>query len=56
MCDTHKECGVEYDIADDFNGPKIYTPSHCIKSFDYNRPKQMSPYVAMIGTQTNVTD
>ena len=56
LCDDRGGCGVDYNIAEDYHGPKIYTPSHCIKSFDYDRPKQVSPYVAIIGTQTNITD
>jgi len=55
-CDDKGGCGLDYDIAYDYHGPKIFAPSHCIKSFDYNRPKQVSPYVAIIGTQTNITD
>ena len=50
-----KEETGTYDVGYDKKGPQFYAPSHCLKTFDWNRPKRSSPIIAIIGTETNLT-
>ena len=52
----HDHIPEDYDVAYDWRGPQFYAPSHCLKTFDFNRPKVSSPLIAVIGNQTNITD
>lgn len=54
--DDREKLPQDYDAGRDYHGPKVFSPTHCIKTFDFNRPKQMAPYIAIIGTQSNITD
>ena len=48
--DNHYDDPYLYDAGYDYYGPQIWAPGHCIKQFDFNSPKQASPYIAIIGT------
>jgi len=47
-----------YQMSYDTKGPQYYSPGHCMRTFDYQHPggKQPSPFIAIIGEQTNLTD
>ena len=53
---TERHDTSDYSVGWDWNGPQLYSPSHCLKQFDYDSPKQSSPLIAVIGNQTNITD
>ena len=38
-----------WDAGYDIYNPQWYGPGHCIQRLDYDRPKQTSPYIAIIG-------
>ncbi len=54
--DSHNPDPADYDLGYDYHGPLIYIPSQCVKTFDFNRPKQPSNQIAIIGRQSNITD
>lgn len=52
-----RDTGNSYDVEWDWHGPSFWAPGHCIGRFDYNRGNKFSsPYLGIIGTQTNITD
>ena len=54
--ERHHQDPSEYDVAWDWYGPQFFAPSQCIKILDWNKPKKSSAYIAIIGSQTNITD
>ena len=47
---------TKFDIGRDWFGAQFYGPGHCIRTTDYDHPKVSSPDIAIIGTQSFVTD
>lgn len=47
---------ANYQMEYDWQGPQFYSPSHCLRNFDYMRPKAASPVIGIIGNQTDITD
>ena len=54
--EKHHGPGGPYDVAWDWYGPQFYGPSQCLKTTDWSHPKKSSPLIAIIGSQTNITD
>lgn len=54
--EKHNGPGPNYDVAWDWYGPQFYAPSQCIKLTSWGHPKKSSPLIAVIGSQTNITD
>lgn len=50
--EKHDETPEKYTTGEDFNDALLWSPSHCIKSFDYNRPKVAAPIIGIIGAQS----
>ena len=46
----------DYNVGYDYTGPQMYAPSHCMRSFDYNKPGKSSPLIAIIGKETYMTE
>ena len=40
---------TDYDVANDWMGPQFYAPSHCLKTYSWNKPKVSSPLIGVIG-------
>ena len=45
----------EYDISWDWHGPQFWAPSHCLKTFSWQRPRKPSPLIGLIGPKSNLT-
>ena len=54
--DKNSKDPAEYLTRFDLHMVDDYTPGHCMKEFDYNRPKMFAPEIAIIGAQSNITD
>ena len=46
----------DYDLGYDWHGPQFWFGSQCLKTFDWHRPRQASPYIGIIGNTTNITN
>ena len=46
---THKDNCWDYSIGDDPRGPQFWSPSQCLKTYSWNKPKKPSPYIVTIG-------
>ncbi len=51
-----RDTGGSYDTSFDWRGPQFWAPGHCIRTTDWASPKKSSPFIGMIGAQTNMTD
>lgn len=47
--ENHDKIPEDYSVGWDWHGPQFYAPSHCLKTFDFNRPKASAPLIAVIG-------
>jgi len=54
--EKHDKVAEDYDPGFDYFSMQYWSPSHCIKQFDYNRPKVSSPIIGIIGAQSRITD
>ena len=54
--EKHNVTPEEYDPGWDFYNAMFWSPSHCLKTFDFNRPKVSSPIIGIIGAQSDITD
>ena len=54
--ERHHGDPAEYSISYDWHGPQFFAPSQCIKVLSWQKPRRSSPLIAIIGSQTNITD
>ena len=47
---------IDYQLQYDWYGPQFWSPSHCIKTFSWYRPRTASPILAFIGQQNDFYD
>ena len=47
--ESHDGTASAYNQGWDYFSALQWSPSHCLKSFDYNRPKVSSPIIGIIG-------
>ena len=47
--EKHDKIPEDYSVGWDWHGPQFYAPTHCLKTFDFNRPKASAPLIAVIG-------
>ena len=46
----------EFNAGYDMYGPEFFTPGQCLQITDYSHPKVASPYIGIIGNETEYTD